>query len=489
MQNRTLRTIGTILSVLEIFSFSGCAKTTIPFQDSSIGDSESFTSYPLLSQEEYAKRRDELSTFIDEQWGKLQDLCKEKPLVFPDNWTDDLSSLSDPLTDEDIRMVSLPPSEQKNLLTHVEAEADIHMAFRLLREGYAAYDYFGGEPVFSRLEKEAAAFLPEDTVTKEDLLSALLTISETITDSNLTFDGRAAVSPTRQTRSYYVPQIFLDKPPENAENWFQRTIDETGRLSYCPAASVTNPDTLPESVLIDGKTVSLQWQEMSPSENDEAVIAVSTLADSTDILASRTMKSTDEKSSVQLDALSRVGGDYRTKQLLIWDLRGCTGGSDKFFRGWFAGFAGNEPDVRVAYAAKITELNKYLLDFVLSPGWYVDSSAGTSIKRKEIVFLLQDSCTAGTGENILNELSLLYGAIRVGAATQGAYLTGNQVSAYLPHSGLTISWGTKLQQVWTLNNPDGIGISPNLWVPPEEALARVEKMIEYYRLGASNLCE
>lgn len=98
------------------------------------------------------------------------------------------------------------------------------------------------------------------------------------------------------------------------------------------------------------------------------------------------------------------------------------------------------------------------------------------------VFAVQDDFTASSGESALAQLRTLTGSITVGSATRGALLTGNTVCAYLPNSGLAVSWGTKLQQVEQNRNPDGSGWEPDLWVPSDEALQWVEKLIDYYDL-------
>ena len=104
---------------------------------------------------------------------------------------------------------------------------------------------------------------------------------------------------------------------------------------------------------------------------------------------------------------------------------------------------------------------------------------------------MQDVYTAGPGESVLCQLRSIENLLTVGAPTAGAMLTGNPVSAYLPHSGLELVWGTKIQQLENGWLSDGEGIPPDLWVPAEEALARIEAMIGYYglRTGARRSAE
>ena len=136
----------------------------------------------------------------------------------------------------------------------------------------------------------------------------------------------------------------------------------------------------------------------------------------------------------------------------------------------------------MSYAARVTPLNRYLLNFVLAPWWYVDGRQGQLTPRDGFTFAVQDLYTLGTGESVLCQLRSIENLLTVGSPTAGGVSTGNPVAAYLPHSGLRISWGTKIQRLETDEPVDGIGFRPDLWVPPGEALSRVEAMIGYYGL-------
>ena len=60
-------------------------------------------------------------------------------------------------------------------------------------------------------------------------------------------------------------------------------------------------------------------------------------------------------------------------------------------------------------------------------------------------------------------------------------MTNNQ-TYYLPNSGLAIQFGTGLT-LFSEENADGYGFTPDLWVPPEDALDAVARVCEHYGLN------
>ncbi len=475
--------------LLAALLFSGCGKSppewlsVEPAPGTPGGESVSSSD---VNMETMQKRREEFQAFLETVNQKRRDIYNGKELDFPAEWAGDPTDPFGAFPEEEIAALAEKPETDVDTVTGQEAAEDIRTLFRILRQGYAAYDYFGGSEVFSAAEQELLAETAESgavncTELSERIVDVLRSI---VTDNHLTIKGVPCTA--KQHRSYYVPGLFLDEQTAAGidPSLVKRGIDEEGRLCYMLAASLTEEDaaSLPETIVLGGKTTALSWEVMAEEIEEELAVAASELADGTPVLISRTFSAYDEKASVQLDALSRIGGAYGAEPLLIWDLRSNREGNDSHFKGWLAGFAGNSPKVKVAYAGKITPLNRYLLDFIISPGWYVDSDVGEIRERDGLVLALQDDFTASAGEGALDMLRALENAVMIGSCTSGTMVTGNCVRVYLPHSGIPVEWGTKLQQIEINRNPDGIGWEPDLWVPSEDVLSRVEKMIGYYGL-------
>ena len=71
----------------------------------------------------------------------------------------------------------------------------------------------------------------------------------------------------------------------------------------------------------------------------------------------------------------------------------------------------------------------------------------------------------------------------VGTNTEGTFFTGGVGRTMLPHSGLAVMFGTRLYLRHDLSQFEGVGLMPDLWVPPGESLERVLRFIERYGLA------
>ncbi len=472
--------VAVILAAVMAAALTGCGGGLRAYLTDEVAGSDKAVSQPAVDAETMRLRQEEFAGFLASVRENRRSIYNGEQLDFPDSWAE---SPTDRFTDEEIAALAEPPAESLSQLTAEEAAEDIETLFRMLRQGYAAYDYFGGETAFSAAEERLLRRYA-DGGTAEELAEGIISeLRAFVIDNQLSVGGIPAVA--EQRRSYYVPGLFLESAEGTHPALVKRSIDADGKLCFVLAASCTEAEaaSLPQSVTVNGQETAVTWAAMAEDIGEKLAVSAAEWEDGTALLTSRTFAVYDEEASARLDALSRLGGDYRSEPVLVWDLRSNRGGSDGYFRDWFAGFAGNKAQVKVSYAAKVTELNKNLLNLILTPAWYTDASAGEMREIRSLLFAVQDDFTASSGESALAQLRTLTGTVTVGSATRGALLTGNTVCAYLPHSGLEVCWGSKLQQIEQNRNPDGCGWEPDLWVPSGEVLERVEKMIGYYGLS------
>ena len=112
------------------------------------------------------------------------------------------------------------------------------------------------------------------------------------------------------------------------------------------------------------------------------------------------------------------------------------------------------------------------------------SLEGAWAERSGPVFVLQDKGTGSAGEATVLRFHAAADTLTVGGLTCGAYLAGNNIDLYLPHSGLHCRIGTSLIANETNENRDGVGYLPDLWVEPSTALDAVKRLIDYYGLNS-----
>ena len=112
----------------------------------------------------------------------------------------------------------------------------------------------------------------------------------------------------------------------------------------------------------------------------------------------------------------------------------------------------------------------------------IQKTDGAWVEQDSVIFCLTDYATASAGEWFVGDLRTLEHVVFVGSNTCGATLMTNNQTYCLPHSGLSVFFGTSL-----MLTPDGnreeTGFQPDLWVPPQEALEAVSRLCEYYGLN------
>ena len=115
--------------------------------------------------------------------------------------------------------------------------------------------------------------------------------------------------------------------------------------------------------------------------------------------------------------------------------------------------------------------------------YYALSSPAAWVERSGPAFVLQDKGVASSGESAVENFRAAADVLFIGGPTAGMALVPNNGSFYLPHSGLSCYLGTGLSFWETDENRDGVGLLPDLWVEPAQAMALTQKLIEFYGLN------
>lgn len=82
----------------------------------------------------------------------------------------------------------------------------------------------------------------------------------------------------------------------------------------------------------------------------------------------------------------------------------------------------------------------------------------------------------------LEEANAARRAVLEDGPTLGCSLTPNNCNFYLPNTGLRVYFGTGLSFCESLENIDGAGFLPDLWVEPADALDAAVRLCQYYNL-------
>lgn len=194
----------------------------------------------------------------------------------------------------------------------------------------------------------------------------------------------------------------------------------------------------------------------------------------------------------------------RGRDNIIIDLRNNTGGSMINIDKWYEGFTGkklrkdiieaglytntsislskdkfkskdNEPeDIKDECLEKISRYK----DERYYPGWSpIEYEDFKHVENNTNIYILVDKKTSSAAEFFTYYLKKLDNVTLIGTNTNGCMLTGNCNSSYLPNSHIPISISHKIYMSKDFTNIDGLGISPDLWVKPEQSLDWLIKYI------------
>ena len=431
------------------------------------------------------------------------------------------------------------------LLTHEQIYEEIHLIFNLLRNGYAAYKYFGGDDVFfpirdSALEKLAGMDNPMRVSTYFNNILNLLLGSGAIADnhfhiSNMTYGIPKLIpymnnnlilrrNPSHENSFiteidgtfYKVLEVLRDAQPiegilptitqdgefawafglvtvdrwQNSATFRHDFFHNNGQNVFDITVILENTDT----GISHSRVITLQAVDVPVRQSGSSMITTQT-SNGVMIIENRTLSA---RSQEDLADFYNSASAFRDKPVAIIDLRGNKGGQGEYPSEWVRLYSGQTPTGSLFYSHKsqvVDELlglsranNSSITEMDIEDEYYDDStgllpiSTQEIIKNENVIIVLMDKDTASAGELFVRNLRQLENVLFVGTNTKGALLTSDVGRTTLPHSNMNISFGTALRMPFDLSQFEGIGFMPDLYIPPEESLERVFRFIERYKL-------
>lgn len=119
--------------------------------------------------------------------------------------------------------------------------------------------------------------------------------------------------------------------------------------------------------------------------------------------------------------------------------------------------------------------------------WYTGYCTENRFDNEPLVIVLINNNVASAGEEFVSYLRTLNNVLFIGTNTSGAVLIGSNTSWYLPNSNIAINSGTNINLPPTMENMDGKGFYPDLWVNSEDIVDRVINFINKYDLSNINI--
>ena len=400
-------------------------------------------------------------------------------------------------------------------LSHEEIAGELDVLFDLLKYGYAAYQYFGGDDAFGAVKQSMLTELAlmENPVSGEAYVNELLVphLTDLIIDSHFAVGDRGfgAVKRLYLNEEYVINKIGNDFLTEIDGRMYKiininpgmecllPTLTRDGEFAW--AFGFTGEYDLGESK-IDVELEDVETKEKMtrtvelPRESREYINSLSEDfyavkdVNSIKVLENRRLY-TSGKNDPQppFDEFTETGTRLRDEPVLILDMRFHRGGDTTPAVEWIRNYTGQMPSFSTYSTADLQTKTSYEINPGIAssppvaPKWEQYNYAAPSyIQNDNLLIVLVDNMIASAGEGFVSCLRQLDNVVFVGTNTYGCLVTGNVGRVQLPISGQWIQFGTKLNIRPDLSQIEGIGFMPDLWVPPGESLERVVKFAERY---------
>lgn len=404
---------------------------------------------------------------------------------------------------------------------------DIDYLFSILKYGYSGYEYFGGDESFPLAKENILNLIIElnlDNISVIKLIDIIYSELNFIQDSHFSignyklcnyikyYSSRKLTFHKNESGFYtfigdelfYLKEIIGGDPLD----YMKPSLDQDGKLIYnLGILSDTSDVFIPVDMILESnnssKNINISLFEYKPIYKEKINSYRYYEIDDIPILEVNCLcRVTPEDKTIE--SFIKDSKAMRGKDNLIIDLRNNIGGNIINIERWFKGFTGTKLRKDIIQSGLYTDTSISLskdkfqskdnenelvkgdcLKAVANyeekkyfPGWStIKYQQFKPVKNNVNIVVLLDKNTSSAAEFFAYYLSKMDNVTLVGTNTNGCSLTGNCNSAYLPNSNIHLSLSHKLYIHPSFINIEGLGLLPDLWIKPEQALDRVVNYI------------
>lgn len=403
-------------------------------------------------------------------------------------------------------------------LTYEEAEDDAGLIFRVLKNCYGAYFYFGGDEAFERAKEnvlsdcKAAGERLSVGILRESLKRNLSFVkdghfrieNEPVLDKAVYYSNEETVF-LKDEKGYYVEEdgkrscVFMIDGSHEIENYMKRSINDKGMLVYKIGMLSTDVREMVE-VVFDNRTEQFvlvppkfeNYTDNGTYYTDYEVNGIPVIS-----ISSFMYEQDGRKFAISAETV-------KNSKVAVLDMRGNCGGMSKYVIDWLDIYdpvlskyaTGNVYAYRISRAAdylKYKNLGEYFSDQEKeqllnnyrsgSNGWGIsETSAFVRSENSNLLFVLVDNYTFSAGEWLIAALRNKDNVIFVGTNSGGGLMSDSAIKIVLPNSRIKIQCGSGLgfyydNTVFT----EETGFSPDIWVN-DDAMQHTLNLISYYGL-------
>jgi len=425
---------------------------------------------------------------------------------------------------EEVDPKTIPKTELPGFdLSKNEIIEDIEFLFKVLKYGYAGYEIQGGDPAFFEAEERIINSVEELAGKKDDVAFShgnfkdiLIEELSFVNDWHFKIGQERFYSPEKM---HLAPELdfnlsqegfYREKDGEKTyliscngkdpEKFLYPSLNLKGELVYRLVKRVRKGDQEKITLILEQKGERLKKEiSLKPGHSpDYHRIPFDTHEENgIPVITNRDLSRYYHD---DLKSMIEKAGELRDEDLFILDLRGNTGGSTEYVRGWVRELSSKPDyeywgwgaiDLRTQTSHRIKKNTELFLGF---DGEWVDerfypTDKGWSevyyreprrIENDVLIFVLIDEKIASAGEAFVLALREMENVVFVGSNTAGGFNIGNYSFFNLPNSGVFFQIGVSLFFPPDLSVIEGKGLAPDIWVAPSTALDKTLAFIERY---------
>jgi len=449
-----------------------------------------------------------------------------------------LEDFNDELSDEDILVGDL--SNPMNLLESIkdvtfnQAILDTDHLFKLLKYGYAGYEYFGGDETFIGAKENIIKNIKDhsESISSDEFNQIIIKNLSFIQDRHFTV-GKYGIAENyvyysndkyeflKDSKGYYTKidekKYYISfKENSVSENDLKLSINKDGEIVYYIGYLSDSTDEYQyKDIEIKNNNnfikENIKFTRYNRGTNfDKSSIYKYSTIDSNireiPIIEIRSMIANTQNQLMELDQFREHAAILKNKGLFIIDIRGNSGGSDSYSIDWINTYTGKEINLSGKISSQLwtkttikgfnqvikthedesikkwgSKMIEEVKNSSIYPGWSdIDYREQRTVENPNLIIVQMDKGVASSGETFIEMLRSMENVIFVGVNTNGMSLIGDNIFYILPNSNMPVYFGKNLNLNIDLENKDGIGFLPDLWINPDESLDRVLKFIERY---------
>lgn len=434
---------------------------------------------------------------------------------------------------QELPIESIKYSQTKSpfLFSEEEALEDIDFLFRLLKYGYAGYEFFGGDEKFNMINEKMINDIKKKSLFSKVLISSFKNILvqnlDFIQDGHFHIAGETFLdkyyyftSPRfnfeKDEKGYYINfdgqrMYLLDVKGEDPEKYMKLSLNNNGEIIYrlgliskqkysnihIKIKFITAGKIKTEDVVFFKEDSSVRGKKLPYGTSKVSGITV---------IEHKTARANPDNRK-QLERFSKEAEKFRDEKILIIDLRGNSGGNSWYALKWVTNYSGITQgnsfiDGRLATRTSYQLMKNFIsrtydidnpeedpiykkIFEITKSGWSeVRYSQPQKIENNNLILVLIDSHVASAGERFVSFLRQFENVIFIGVNTRGLVNTGNLGCCKLPNSKTSVFIPKDLELEPNFVLREGRGFNPDFWVKSEEALDKTVNFLKRYYLDS-----